>query len=415
MMYQLKFIKPLEYSSNCTVVSMSAKCPTKDLVLNISSCVSYWQNHLMVLGLLVFDVTVHRHQLHYRLSNSLKAPLTSTIFHGITRQHFDQGIGPCLKFFTNYFYYKFGLEVCFVLALNVIGQRMDFCALFHSFALIAVLSRRRRKAIGEVWHHYCCFTASLMVIQYLLCVGIPPALCYDYPWRTFSHALTSNLIKWLYLPDFAMPPNPVFIIYDHILLLCSSLQWQVFQDENRAAVRLLAGENVEISRSLDPQALSQYTTVKNFLHCRSYLDMVKVFVFSYFFWLVLSLIFITGTTRINIFCMGYLVACFYFMLFGGNLLMQPVRYLLRLWDWLIGYTCLVIAMKNLLSLGSCVYLEGLVHNGCWLIQMFSMFCTIRGYDTRNGGGWDNLGCHLLHLPPSTTASLPQLLLPLCGI
>lgn len=77
--------------------------------------------------------------------------------------------------------------------------------------------------------------------------------------------------------------------------------------------------------------------------------MVKVFVFSYFFWLVLCLIFITGTTRINIFCLGYLVACFYFMLFGGSVLMQPVRYILRLWDWLIAYTCFVIAMKNLVS------------------------------------------------------------------
>lgn len=82
---------------------------------------------------------------------------------------------------------------------------------------------------------------------------------------------------------------------------------------------------------------------------RCYLDMVKVFVFSYFFWLVLCLIFITGTTRISIFCLGYLVACFYFMLFGGSVLMQPVRYILRLWDWLIGYTCFVITMKNLLS------------------------------------------------------------------
>lgn len=77
--------------------------------------------------------------------------------------------------------------------------------------------------------------------------------------------------------------------------------------------------------------------------------MIKVFVFSYFFWLVLCLIFITGTTRINIFCLGYLVSCFYFMLFGGSVLMQPVRYILRLWDWLIGYTCFVITMKNLLS------------------------------------------------------------------
>lgn len=82
---------------------------------------------------------------------------------------------------------------------------------------------------------------------------------------------------------------------------------------------------------------------------RSYLDMVKVFVFSYFFWLVLCLIFITGTTRINVFCLGYLLACFYFMLFGGSLLMQPVCYVLRLWDWLIAYTCVVICLKNLLS------------------------------------------------------------------
>ncbi|RXN09839.1 piezo-type mechanosensitive ion channel component 2-like protein [Labeo rohita] len=236
--------------------------------------------------------------------------------------------------------------VCFVVAVNVIGQRMDVCALLHSFALMAVLSRRRRKAIGEVWPKYCCFIASFMVLQYLLCIGLPPALCID----------------------------------DCLLLLVASLQWQVFEDENQACVRLLAGENVEISRNLDPQTLNQYTPVNNFLHCRSYLDMVKLFVFSYFFWLVLCLIFITGTTRINIFCLGYLVACFYFMLFGGTLLLQPVQYVLRLWDCLIAYTCVVISLKNMLSLGSCVYLEGLQKHGCWLIQAFSMFCTINGYN-----------------------------------
>lgn len=85
---------------------------------------------------------------------------------------------------------------------------------------------------------------------------------------------------------------------------------------------------------------------------RSYLDMVKLFVFSYFFWLVLCLIFITGTTRINIFCLGYLVACFYFMLFGGTLLLQPVQYVLRLWDCLIAYTCVVISLKNMLSVST---------------------------------------------------------------
>ncbi|XP_070824614.1 piezo-type mechanosensitive ion channel component 2 [Chaetodon trifascialis] len=411
MFYQLKVIKPLDYSSNCTADLVPSNSSSLDNGAELSGNMMellrrsilyiepvdpvFWcgalrkcegrilpclRNHLMVLGLLVFEATVHRHQLYFRLHNNLKTPPFSIIFQGITRQHLDHGVLPCIKYFINFCFYKFGLEISLIVAVNVIGQRMDFYALLHSCALMAVLSRRRRKAIGEVWPKYCCFTAGLMVLQYVLCIGIPPAFCVDYPWRTAVQPLTSNVIKWFYLPDFAMRPNPSFIFYDHLLLLCSSLQWQVFEEENRVAVRLLAGDNVEISRSLDPCSFNQFIPVDNFLHCRSYLDMVKVFVFSYFFWLVLCLIFITGTTRINIFCLGYLVACFYFMLFGGSVLMQPVRYILRLWDWLIGYTCFVIAMKNLLSLGSCAYLDSLVKNSCWLIQAFSMFCTIKGYD-----------------------------------
>lgn len=65
------------------------------------------------------------------------------------------------------------------------------------------------------------------------------------------------------------PVSPFSSADDHLLLLCSSLQWQVFEEENRAAVRLLAGDNVEISRSLDPCSFNQFIPVNNFLHCRS--------------------------------------------------------------------------------------------------------------------------------------------------
>ncbi|CAI9585775.1 unnamed protein product [Staurois parvus] len=78
--------------------------------------------------------------------------------------------------------------------------------------------------------------------------------------------------------------------------------------------------------------------------------------------------------------MGYLMACFHFMLFGGSLLLKPVRHLLKLWNYLIVYTAFVITMKNVLSIGACVYLDKLMKNNCWLIQTFSMFCTIKGYD-----------------------------------
>lgn len=77
--------------------------------------------------------------------------------------------------------------------------------------------------------------------------------------------------------------------------------------------------------------------------------MLKVIMFSYLFWFVLTIIFITGTTRISVFCMGYLVACFYFLLFGGELLLKPIKSILHYWDFLIAYNVFVITMKNILS------------------------------------------------------------------
>ncbi|XP_041431756.1 piezo-type mechanosensitive ion channel component 2 [Xenopus laevis] len=404
MMYQLKFVKPLEYSSNCTeglysngtLYSPISEELQQKSVLYVSpvdpalwsgglrkcpdSVLPCIQNHLTILALLAIESTVYRHQLYYRVHNQLRTPVTGSIFDNITRRHLDEGLLNCIKYYVNYFFYKFGLEVCFVISVNVIGQRMDFYAVLHACWMLYLLYLRRRKAIAEVWPNYCCFLATIMTLQYLLCIGVPPAFCSDYPWRTSSWSPSSNLIKWLYLPDFAKSPDPVFLIYDFMLLLLASLQWQVFEDENLACFRMLAGDNIEISRDLDPADLCQYSPVPNFIHCRSYLDMAKVVVFSFHFWFVLCLIFITGTTRINILCMGYLVACFHFMLFGGTLLLKPVRHVLRLWDYLIAYTALVIAMKNLLSIGACAYLHKLMKNNCWLIQTFSMFCTIKGYE-----------------------------------
>lgn len=54
---------------------------------------------------------------------------------------------------------------------------MDFYAMLHAFALIAVMYKRRRKAIAEIWPKYCCFLACMLTFQYFVCVGIPPAAC----------------------------------------------------------------------------------------------------------------------------------------------------------------------------------------------------------------------------------------------
>ncbi|XP_036884454.1 piezo-type mechanosensitive ion channel component 2 isoform X4 [Sturnira hondurensis] len=397
MLYQLQTIKPTDFSVNCSLPNENqTDIPlhqlNKSLLYNAPIDPTEWvglrkslpllvylRNNLLMLAILAFEVTVYRHQEYYRGRNNLTAPVSKTIFHDITRLHLDDGLINCAKYFINYFFYKFGLETCFLMSVNVIGQRMDFYAMIHAFWLIAVLYRRRRKAIAEIWPKYCCFLACIITFQYFICIGIPPAPCRDYPWRFKGANFNDNIIKWLYFPDFIVRPNPVFLIYDFMLLLCASLQRQIFEDENKAAVRIMAGDNVEICMNLDAASFSQHNPVPDFIHCRSYLDMSKVIIFSYLFWFVLTIIFITGTTRISIFCMGYLVACFYFLLFGGDLLLKPIKSILRYWDWLIAYNVFVITMKNILSIGACGYIEKLVKNSCWLIQAFSLACTVKGY------------------------------------
>lgn len=80
-----------------------------------------------MLAILAFEVTVYRHQEYYRGRNNLTAPVSKTIFHDITRHHLDDGIINCAKYFINYFFYKFGLEVSFL-----VGVFSIFCGSSNS-------------------------------------------------------------------------------------------------------------------------------------------------------------------------------------------------------------------------------------------------------------------------------------------
>lgn len=65
----------------------------------------------MMLALLAFEVTIYRHQKLYRLRHNQLAPPARTLFHNISRGHLDESVPSCIKYFLNYFFYKFGLEV----------------------------------------------------------------------------------------------------------------------------------------------------------------------------------------------------------------------------------------------------------------------------------------------------------------
>ncbi|XP_060109846.1 piezo-type mechanosensitive ion channel component 1 [Heteronotia binoei] len=395
MLYQLKIVNPEEYASNCTqpIGPNSTNLLPEEIgnstlyrgpvdpanwfgIRKAVPNLGYIQTHLQVLVLLVFEAVVYRKQQYFRKQHQLLPPPTQMVFEGATRETLDQSLLQCIRYFINYFFYKFGLEICFLMTVNVIGQRMNFMVIFHGCWLVVILTRRRRHAIGQLWPKYCLFLALFLIFQYLLCVGIPPALCIDYPWR-WSHSIPVNsvLIKWMYLPDFYVKPNSINLLSDFLLLLCASQQWKVFVDEQTEEWVRLAGDNAEQLEPLEGKP----NPVPNFINCRSYLDMLKVCVFRYLFWLVLVVVFVAGATRISVFGLGYLTACFYFLLFGTALLRRPLRARLVLWDCLILYNVTVIIAKNLLSLLSCVFVQQMQSSFCWVIQLFSLACTVKGY------------------------------------
>nr|XP_015223476.1 PREDICTED: piezo-type mechanosensitive ion channel component 1 isoform X1 [Lepisosteus oculatus] len=395
MLYQLSIVNPIEYSSNCTVPNSTETNLQEDEIRNsilyrrpvdpanwfgfrkADTALGYIKNHLLVLMLLVFEATVYRHQTHHYKQLQTSPPAIQTIFSHSSQENVDQDLLGCLKYLINYCFYKFGLEICFLMTVNVIGQRMNFLVILHGCWLVVILTRRRRSAIARIWPKYCLFLVLFMIYQYLLCVGIPPALCIDYPWRWNSTVtINSALIKWIYLPDFYTIPNSSNLICDFLLLMCASQQWKVFEDEKTELWIVWAGENRE---ELIPMAGKNSNPVPNFVNCRCYLDMVKVAVFRHMFWLVLAVVFITGATRISMFGLGYLMACFYFLLCGTELLLKSTKTRLVLWDCLIMYNVAVIISKNMLSLLSCVFVEQMQTRFCWVIQLFSLVCTVKGY------------------------------------
>jgi len=61
------------------------------------------------------------------------------------------------------------------------------------------------------------------------------------------------------------------------------------------------------------------------------------------------IVLITGTARISLFCMGYILACFIFLWFGEDMLLKPIRKLLKMLMGLLIYCYLVIMAKCVLQ------------------------------------------------------------------
>ncbi|XP_071174524.1 piezo-type mechanosensitive ion channel component 2-like isoform X6 [Mytilus edulis] len=330
----------------------------------------YLSNYIGILLILVLYKLIKCHQSQYYKKPRVDRPPPGVIFDEIKRPEADRGLLRCSKYFANFFFYKFGLQLCYIMLAVTICVRVDVYSVIYAVILgiLLVLSRRGNALI---WPLITIILAVMLPLEFLICLGLPKGLCIEYPW-SYIEIFERNLEKWLYLPDYNFPPRAIKLIADTIQLLLICLQWQVFRRESSEGDSHPGGSNKDI---LEEVEASTPINVPDFTgHAKSYLDVLKIGFFTYMYWVTLFIMFITGATRINLFSMGYVIAVFVFMWYGQEFLLLPLRVIRRRWNMLIGYTFFVLFMKAVLQLLGCVYIDKLYTDQCWLIQLLGLTC-----------------------------------------
>lgn len=125
-----------------------------------------------------------------------------------------------------------------------------------------------------------------------------------------------NLIRtWLFLPNYDPKPLSTLLVVDFLQLFFVWHQYFVFkiEAESSSPVLEMTGTNKEIVH--DP-ALYAANPYHDFVSdCRNTFDVFKYAIFMYSYWFVLALIYITGTSRISLLCLGYVILSFFFLWF----------------------------------------------------------------------------------------------------
>ncbi|XP_044597083.1 piezo-type mechanosensitive ion channel component isoform X3 [Cotesia glomerata] len=315
-------------------------------------------------------------QSFYRRWRGEPLEMPEVMFPKIKRAEADKGIAECLKFFLNYGFYKFGLEFCLIGIVILIRARIDFYSVVYGVWLLVFFAQSRR-VTASIWPFFRVFAIILLPLQYFFVVAPPTWLCINYPWINIYRRLQ----EWMYLPDPDNSPNPRKLICDFFLLYMIVRQSLVFNIEANCSANNIehpAGHNYSVFRDMDkPNFVNPVKDYVSFIH--NWLDVIKRGVMMSFMWITLSMMFLAGTNRTNIFSLGYLIGSFIFLWQGSDFYLRPLRVILRWWNFLIGYNVVVIFLKVLFQGFGCILITQFQKSACWLVQLLGIAC----YQYRN--------------------------------
>ncbi len=269
-----------------------------------------------------------------RAQTNTEEPIYLVIFENITCKELDTGLVNFTKYIINFFFHRFGLELCYLMTAITIAFRMDAYAILYGVWLGLFLNLKRR-TVGKIWTAYFIFLLFVLALQYLFCLGLPPILCFEYPWskqNVIDPLNVYNKIRiWLFLPDYSDPPKAQYLLVDFIHVMFIWLQFGVFNlesnDSSSAQIDLIAGSNTELVYLDDPYKDNPFRDFVSEIETN--LDKIKYGVYMYSYWLALALVYLAGTSRISLLCLGYVIFSFYFFWYGQTFLVKPLGKLLK--------------------------------------------------------------------------------------
>ncbi|RWS08455.1 Piezo-type mechanosensitive ion channel component 2-like protein, partial [Dinothrombium tinctorium] len=381
MAFQLSISSDLSWESNCTEIRIFNDVVCESAILlnetidnrryigfrKVKNVSEYISKDILIVIILTLNTVVLIRQSIHRLRHNEQCPPQGIIFPNITRKEADKGIVECLKYFANYFFYKFGLEITAFVIVLLIAYRIDIVALIAAFWLM-IFGLSSRIFVSKIWPIFVGMMCILLPLEYFICIGIPPGLCTQYPWCNWPRAL----LIWLYLPSFTNLPNAHEIYFDFFVLLFATRQLFVFCIE-KSCTDYDGGDNSEFgtpSFIRTKGVVTDYFTFK-----RTQMDTLKSLFFSCFYWITLAVLFLTAIGYFNLFGLGYILGCFLFLWSGNEFYLKPVNKIVKIWKLLIAYTITVIFIKIILDLIGCLFTKQLEDHYCLLVHLFGISCS----------------------------------------
>uniref|UniRef100_A0A1B6DCY7 Uncharacterized protein n=1 Tax=Clastoptera arizonana TaxID=38151 RepID=A0A1B6DCY7_9HEMI len=382
MIYQIEYIKHETWNVTCpgngsynTAEWLGFRKTTPDI--SLPHLLKGYIGVIIVVTLHTVVTTRQKYKRHLR-GRPLSRPIV--MFPRVTYKEVDKDVEHCVKYLLNYGFYRFGVEICLMAVVALIGTRMDLYAVLYALWLWILITTNRR-LLSKVWSVFMFFIVVTIPLQYAFVVGLPPSLCIFYPWD--DSEMLQRLQEWMFFPDPKHPPPAYKLICDFIVLLLVCRQSLVFRIERRHEGHEYAGgTNKSVIGEMEKPGF--VNPVSDFIsHVRSWLDIGKRIVLSAFIWFTLAVVFLTGTNRVNLFSLGYLVGSFIFLWQGNDLYLRPIQYILRWWKYLINYSITVIFLKAFLQILGCIFIKEMQMNACWAVQLFGIACIQKFGDKRS--------------------------------